>query len=142
MIEQKYAPLAAFLLRISLGVMYFAHGFIMKYLTFTPAGTAQFFESIGLPGFLAYLTIAGETFGGIALILGIKSRIVSVVLLPILVGAIWVHSGNGWIFSNANGGWEYPLFLIVISMAVALQGSGAYALDNLLGKSAAQPARA
>ena len=142
MIDQKYAPLAAFVLRISLGIMYFAHGFIMKYMTFTPAGTAQFFESLGLPSALAYLTIAGETFGGIALILGIKSRIVSVALLPILLGAIWVHSGNGWIFSNANGGWEYPLFLIVISVAVALQGSGVYALDNLLGKSAAQPARA
>lgn len=141
MIDQKYAPLAAFLLRVSLGIMYFAHGFIMKYLTFTPAGTAQFFESLGLPSALAYLTIAGETFGGIALILGIKSRIVSVALLPILLGAIWVHSGNGWIFSNANGGWEYPLFLIVISGVVALLGSGAYAVDNLIGK-AAQPARA
>ena len=141
MIDQKYAPLAAFLLRVSLGVMYLAHGFIMKYLTFTLAGTAQFFESIGLPSFLAYLTVAGETFGGIALILGIKSRIVSVALLPILLGAVWVHSGNGWIFSNANGGWEYPLFLIVISGVVALLGSGAYAVDNVIGKTA-QPAHA
>jgi putative oxidoreductase len=141
MIDQKNAPYAAFILRLSLGLMYLAHSVILKYLTFTLAGTAQFFESLGLPAALAYLTFAGEALGGIALILGFKSRIVSVALLPILLGALWVHSGNGWVFSNANGGWEYPLYLIVISSVVALLGSGAYAVDNVIGK-AGQPARA
>jgi putative oxidoreductase len=121
--------------------MFLTHGVILKYLTFTLAGTAQYFESLGLPAVLAYFTVAGETLGGIALILGFKSRIVSVVLLPILLGAVWVHSGNGWVFSNANGGWEYPLFLVMISVVVALLGSGAYAVDNIIGKSA-QPIRA
>ena len=141
MIDQKNAALAAFALRLSLGVMYLAHGVILKYLTFTLAGTAQFFESLGLPAALAYLTFAGETLGGIALILGFKSRIVSIALIPILLGAFWVHSGNGWVFSSANGGWEYPLFLIVISGIVGLLGNGAFAIDNVLGKSA-QTARA
>jgi len=136
--------LAALLLRVSLGIMFLAHGFILKYLTFTLAGTAQFFESIGFPAFLAYLTFAAETFGGIALILGFRTRLVALALLPVLAGATWVHLGNGWVFSAANGGWEYPLFLIVVSLACALLGSGAYALDNLVGKGKAnaQPARA
>ena len=42
-------------------------------------------------------------------------------LIPVLGGALWVHAGNGWVFSNAGGGWEYPLFLIVVSVVVALQ---------------------
>jgi putative oxidoreductase len=142
MIDQKNAPYAALILRVSLGLMYLAHSVILKYLTFTLAGTAQFFESLGLPAALAYLTFAGEALGGIALILGFKSRIVSAVLIPILLGALWVHSGNGWVFSNANGGWEYPLFLIIVSAVVAMLGSGAYAVDNVIGKASSQPARA
>ena len=141
MIEQRNAAIAAFALRVSLGVMYFAHSVILKYLTFTLAGTAQFFESIGLPAALAYLTFAAEALGGIALILGFKTRLVSLALIPILLGAFWVHAGNGWVFSAANGGWEYPLFLIAVSGVVALLGNGAYAIENALGK-ATQPARA
>ncbi|MBK8157289.1 MAG: DoxX family protein [Rhodospirillaceae bacterium] len=141
MTDQKNAQLAAFVLRLSLGIMFLAHSIILKYLTFTLAGTAQFFESLGLPAALAYLTFAGEALGGIALVLGFKSRLVSIALIPILLGAFWVHSGNGWVFSAANGGWEYPLFLIVVSGVVALLGNGAYAIENVLGKSA-QPARA
>lgn len=135
--------LAALLLRVSLGVMFFAHGFILKYLTFTLAGTAQFFESIGLPGFLAYLTVIAEVVGGVALIAGFQTRLVALALTPILLGATWVHAANGWVFNATNGGWEYPLFLVVVCVATALLGSGAYAVDNLLGKKAvAQPARA
>jgi putative oxidoreductase len=138
------ADLAALLLRVSLGVMFIAHSFILKYLTFTLAGTAQFFESLGLPAFLAYLTFAAELLGGIALVIGFRTRLVALALVPILLGATWVHIGNGWVFSAANGGWEYPLFLIVVSLASALLGNGAYALDNVLGqaKAKAQPARA
>lgn len=140
MIDQKNALLAALALRLSLGVMFVAHSIILKYFTFTLAGTAQFFESLGLPAALAYLTFAAEALGGIALILGFKTRLTALALIPVLLGAFWVHSGNGWVFSSANGGWEYPLFLIVVSAVVALLGSGAYALDNVVGK--AQPARA
>jgi putative oxidoreductase len=109
------------LLRISLGLMFIAHGLILKYFTFTLAGTAQFFESIGLPGVLAYIVFLAETIGGILLVINFRTRWVALGLLPVLLGAAWVHIGNGWVFSNANGGWEYPLFLIVISVVVALQ---------------------
>jgi putative oxidoreductase len=109
------------LLRISLGIMFIAHGLILKYFTFTLAGTAQFFQSIGLPGPLAYGVFLAETIGGILLLINFRTRWVALALLPVLFGAAWVHLGNGWVFSNANGGWEYPLFLIVISVVVALQ---------------------
>jgi putative oxidoreductase len=108
-------------LRISLGLMFIAHSVVLKYFTFTLAGTAQYFESIGLPGLLAYIVFTLEAIGGVLLVLGIRTRWVALGLVPVLLGAAWAHSGNGWVFSNQNGGWEYPLFLIVISVVVALQ---------------------
>lgn len=119
------------LLRISLGLMFIAHGLILKYFTFTLAGTAQFFQSIGLPGPLAYVVFLAETVGGILLLINFRTRWVALALLPVLFGAAWVHIGNGWVFSNANGGWEYPLFLIVISVVVALQAEPVRASSGL-----------
>lgn len=117
------------LLRISLGVMFIAHGLILKYFTFTLAGTAGFFASLGLPAALAYVVFAMETAGGVMLVLGYGTRLVSLALVPVLVGAAWVHAGNGWVFSAPNGGWEYPVYLTVLAIAQALLGPGAYALD-------------
>lgn len=111
------------LLRVSLGVMYVAHSLVLKFFMYTLAGTAQYFVSIGLPAGLAYVTFAAELIGGVLLIAGYRTRAVALALVPILIGATWAHIGNGWVFSNANGGWEYPLYLIVISLVVALQAS-------------------
>jgi putative oxidoreductase len=108
------------LLRIGLGIMYVAHSVVLKVATYGFDGTAQYFESIGLPGALAYVTIVAEALGGAFLIAGYKARETALLLVPILAGALWAHASNGWVFSNAGGGWEYPLFLIVISLAVAL----------------------
>jgi putative oxidoreductase len=132
MIDSRTAPYAAFVLRIALGAMFVAHSLVLKHFTFTLAGTAQFFESIGLPAALAYLTFWAELLGGIALLAGVGTRWVAIALVPILVGATWVHAGNGWVFSAPNGGWEYPVFLIVASLAQALLGDGRYGLGNLL----------
>ena len=111
----------ATLLRVALGIMFIAHSVVLKYLTFTLAGTAQYFVSIGLPGFLAYVVFALEAVGGVLLVLGIRTRWVALGLVPVLLGATWVHLGNGWVFNAPNGGWEYPVFLIVISLVVAAQ---------------------
>lgn len=116
------------LLRVSLGVMFIAHSVLLKYYVYTLPGTAQFFESIGLPGPLAYVVFWMEAIGGVLLVLGVGTRWVSLALVPVLLGAMWAHLGNGWVFSNANGGWEYPLYLAVLSVAQALLGSGAFAL--------------
>ena len=112
------------LLRVALGIMFIAHSVLLKYFTFTLAGTAQYFDSIGLPGSLAYAVFALEAIGGVLLVLNIATRWVALALVPVLLGAMWVHLGNGWVFSAPNGGWEYPLFLIVISVVVALQSYG------------------
>ena len=128
MIDQKTAPYAALLLRVSLGVMFIAHSLYLKVVVFTIPGTVQFFESLGLPGFTAYATIAAESLGGIALILGIQTRVVALALVPVLAGALWVHAGNGWLFTAQGGGWESPLFLTVAALVQAMIGDGALAL--------------
>jgi putative oxidoreductase len=126
------APYAALLLRVSLGVMFIAHSLWLKLFVFTLPGTAQFFGSIGLPPALAYVVFALEALGGVALVLGIATRAVALALVPVLLGATWAHAGNGWLFTNANGGWEYPLFLTLATVVQALLGDGAWALRPTL----------
>lgn len=118
---ERAGPLSQGLLRISLGVMFLAHSVVLKLYTFGLAGTAGYFESIGLPGALAYVVFAAEAAGGLLLIANVATGWVSLALVPVLAGALWVHSGNGWVFNANGGGWEYPLFLIVVSVVVALQ---------------------
>jgi putative oxidoreductase len=121
------SPYGVALLRISLGVMWIAHA-LLKLLVFTLPGTAEFFQSVGLPGFLAYPVFFIELVGGIALVLGLYARQFSLALVPIMVAATSVHIGNGWVFTSPGGGWEYPVFLTVVSLVVWLVGDGALAL--------------
>jgi len=121
----------ATLLRISLGVMYLTHSVVLKLFTYGLAGTAGYFASIGLPAGLAYVVFTAEAVGGVLLLANVAPGRVALALVPILGGALWAHSGNGWVFSNAGGGWEYPLFLIVVSVVVALQS---YAARTAVGR--------
>ena len=128
MIDSRTAPYAALLLRVSLGILFLAHAGL-KFFVFTPAGAAKFFGSLGLPPALAYVTIAVEVLGGIALILGLWTRLAAIVVLPILLGAIFtVHGAAGFFFTNPHGGWEYPAFWSIALIVQALLGDGAYAL--------------
>jgi len=128
--RQRQIDLGIALLRISFGVMLIAHSIVLKFFTYSLSGTAQFFQTIGLPGPLAYAVFAIEAVAGIALVLGIGTRLAAAATIPVLFGALWVHSGNGWVFSAANGGWEYPLYLIVLAGAQVLLGEGAFALSR------------
>ena len=115
------------LLRISFGVMWVAHA-SLKLFVFTLPGTAQFFASVGFPGFLAYPIFAVEVLGGLGLIFGIYARQISMALVPIMAGAVWVHLPNGWVHTSQGGGWEYPVFLIMVSVVLWLMGDGSFAL--------------
>ena len=122
------ADLAATLLRVTSGVWFVIHA-LVKIFVFTLPGTVGFFESIGLPGFLAYVVIVAELAGGIALIAGFQTRIVALALSVILLGSIYTpHFSAGFLFSNPNGGWEFPAFWALTLWALALLGDGAYAV--------------
>ena len=139
MTDSRNPAVAALLLRVSLGTMFIAHA-MLKYFVFTLPGTAQFFESLGLPGALGYATFVTELVGGVLLIAGVHVRTVSLVLVPILLGATWVHAGNGWLFTSPKGGWEYPAFWTVTLVVQALLGEGAYALRPSARVTRLQPA--
>lgn len=122
------ADIAALILRVSTGVFFLVHG-LTKLLVFTPAGTAGYFQSLGLPGGLGYLTMALEILGGIALILGIGTRYLAPVMAAVLLGAAWFgHAGNGFGFANPGGGWEYPVLWAFAMIALAFLGDGAWSL--------------
>mgnify|MGYP001813135021 CR=1 FL=1 len=123
--SQEYAAL---ILRITLGIIFVAHG-LLKIMVFTLPGAAGFFESVGFPGWMAYVVAYAEVGGGLLLISGFAVRAVSIALIPILLGATYVHFGAGWVFSNEGGGWEYPAFLTVATIVQALLGPGKFALQ-------------
>ena len=118
---------AALILRIGLGTMFIAHG-LLKVMVYTLPGAAGFFEQVGFPGWTAYVVTYAEIGGGLLLLVGIGVRAVSLALISVLAGALFVHLGSGWVFGNPNGGWEYPAFLIVASIVQALLGPGKFAV--------------
>jgi putative oxidoreductase len=134
MIDNRIAPYAALALRLSMGALFLAHAWL-KIFVFTPVGTAGFFASLGLPPALAYVTIAWEIVGALALIFGIWTRVAALALIPVLLGAIaTVHGAAGFFFTSPNGGWEFPAFWIVGLIALAAIGDGAYALRPTPGR--------
>jgi len=127
-------PKHLFILASRLVIAYgFAKPALMKLSDMT--ATAQWFASIAIPfpTFTAYLVSGIETIGIIALILGLLTRVFSVLLSFVMMGAmLFVHSSHG--FSVAQNGIEIPLYYMIFLFIFASYGGGKYALDNLLFK--------
>lgn len=117
----------AMLLRLALGTMWIAHA-LLKWFEFTIAGFAGFLESQGLPALMAWPVFLLELIGGIMILLGLYGRYASAVLVPVMLVAAWTHGANGWLHTSEGGGWEYPLFLVIASIAHTLIGDGRFAL--------------
>ena len=128
MIDRTTAPYAALLLRLGLGIMFLIHSLYFKYYLTTLVATANYFEYIGLPFGLAYVVFWIEVIAGISLITGYQARWAALAIMPVLIGATWVHFTQGWIYFAPNDGWAYPLFLTLAAFVQFLLGSGAYAL--------------
>ena len=139
MSQDRQVATAALLLRLALGTMFIAHA-LLKYFVFTLDGTAQYFGSFGLPPALGYVTFAAELVGGVMLVLGVYTRWVALALVPFLLGATWAHLGNGWLFSGKGGGWEYPVFLTLAAIVLALLPQAAPALWPASRATALKPA--
>lgn len=119
------------LLRVAVGVVFTAHG-LQKLLQFGPAGLAGFFASVGIPlaEFNAYFIIALELLGGLAMIAGLGTRILGALFAAVMVVAFaTVHGAHGFYLPN---GYEYVMLVFAASVALVLQGAGAFALDNVL----------
>lgn len=135
---QSKGGFAALILRVPVGLILAAHGAQKLFGWFGGyglEGTAKWLASIGLePGYLMALLAGGaEFFGGLALVLGLLTRPAAVVAaFTMLVAILSVHIGNGLFMSN--NGYEYALTLFVVSLALAIQGAGRFAMDNLFQK--------
>lgn len=128
MIDPVLAPYAAFVLRLCLGILYLAHA-MLKVRVFTIRGTVGYFRSLGLPGWFAYLTLVIEFGGAVCLVLGVLPRYVALLLIPHMLGTIvMVHGKKGWLFSNPDGGWEFPAFWAAALFVLFLLGDGAWVL--------------
>lgn len=142
MIDTQLAPYGALALRVALGAMFIAHA-LLKALVFTMPGFAGFLGTVGYPTVLAWPIFLAELLGGIAILVGFYGRFATLALLPVLLGATLIHAPNGWLFTAANGGWEYPAFLAVAAIAHILIGDGALAVRSaalpLLSASEASP---
>jgi len=129
---------AALVLRVPVGLVLAAHGAQKLFAWFGGyglEGTGQWLASIGLePGYLMALLAGGaEFFGGLALVLGLLTRPAALVAaFTMLVAIFSVHIGNGLFMSN--NGYEYALTLLVVTVALAIQGAGRFAVDNLFYK--------
>ncbi|MGH9455938.1 MAG: DoxX family protein [Terriglobia bacterium] len=133
MSHAELVPYAALILRVALAILFFAHAWL-KYAVFMPAGTVQYFQSLGLPGSLAYVTMVAEIVIGAGLLLGVLTSIAALGGLIIVLGTIVkVHGSKGWVFTNKDGGWEYPAFWAVGLIVQILLGDGAFALGPVLG---------
>ncbi|MCM3177758.1 DoxX family protein [Cytobacillus horneckiae] len=119
--------IAAAILRVVLGVVFFMHG-VSKFQDGI-GNTVGFFESLGLPGFAAYIVALIELIGGLAMILGIGTRIISILFALIMIGAItMVKIGEGFF------GIEFDLVLMTMSICLAIVNKSYLALDNVLSR--------
>ena len=130
------------ILRIFLGVVFFAHGAQKMLGWFGGYGfhpTMGFFGQIGVPAAVAFLVICAEFFGSIGLILGLLTRIAAFGIGADMIGAIFiVHLKNGffmnWAGTQKGEGFEFHLLAIAISAALLLRGGGAFSIDRSLSK--------
>lgn len=134
----RAAGAGALLLRVALGTMWLTHSLLLKLATFGIDNLAAWLATQGFAPWLAWPLVLAEAAGGTLILLGVYGRWASLALQPVLIGALVVHAGNGWVFSNPNGGWEYPVFLMAASIAHFLLGDGPYALRPERGEGQAR----
>ena len=134
---------ATAILRLVLGVVFFAHGAQLMLGWFGGSGfsgTMGFFTgAMHIPAPLAFLAIAGEFFGGLGLIVGLLTRIAALGIAAIMLVAVaTVHSAFGF-FMNWNGtqkgeGFEYHLLVIAITLFLMIRGAGGFSIDRAIAK--------
>jgi putative oxidoreductase len=133
----KLAFLAYPLVRITTGLLLIPHGAQKLFGWFGGHGLtgtgAYFGETLGMEPGILFALLAGlvEFVGGLALVLGVLTRPAALAVAVLLAVALSVHVPNGFFWTS--GGVEYPLMWLVLAIAVALRGGGAYSVDKRLG---------
>jgi len=124
------AAYGATLLRLVLGIVYIMHAYLAA-VVFGPAGMIGYQTAHGVPypGIGTWYLILAHGLGGVCLVLGLFTRWAALANVPVMLGAVvFVHLKNGFWAHSKPPGYEYALVLVVVSLAVAMIGSGALAL--------------
>ncbi len=125
--------LSLLVLRVIIGTVFIAHGGQKVFGWWQGPGLAGFVDHLhqtGIPVFLAYLAAFTEFFGGIAVLIGLLTRLSSLGLLIVMAVAVFkVHFSNG--FFSQNRGFEYPLTLLGIALSLLISGAGNFSIDAL-----------
>ena len=127
-VDPLYARYGIFILRVAVGIDWIVHALLKTYRGMYTH--EALLAKNGITPLLAWPTFSVELIGGCAILLGWYTRQWSAVLLIFLAVVVWVKWPVGWLYSNAGGGWEYPLFWLMAQAALVLAGSGAFALQT------------
>ena len=119
--------LAALILRVSVGSMFFLHGIGKAFVVRMDEVSAGFMEK-GFPVWTNYFATSIEIVAGLTLLLGVYSRLSALILMPVTIGILIYHLPHGWVFHNSGGGWEYPQLILVSLIAIFFLGGGKYRL--------------
>lgn len=125
---------AATILRLVLGATFLVHG-AAKFQGGIE-NTVGFFESLGLPGFSAYIVALIELVGGLAMLLGVGTRVISILFAIVLaVAVVKVKLAGGFLGNGQMAGYELDLALLAISIFLAITNKSQFALDNVIFQS-------
>jgi putative oxidoreductase len=133
---QSIAPYSYALIRFMAGAILILHGYNKLFVTGVQGLADHVVAVLGLPMPLAWAYFLGilECFGGAALAVGFLTRPIAFLLaIEFLIITFW-HAGNGYVFSSPKGGYEYPLVLFVVYVAVFFRGAGRCSIDRMIGK--------
>ncbi|MFC2949867.1 DoxX family protein [Virgibacillus sediminis] len=122
------------ILRVVFGLIFFVHG--LDKFQGGIANTAVFFDSLSIPGFLAYIVAIIELIGGLAMILGIGTRVIAILFAIIMLGAIFIAKFPAGLLGNGEmAGYELDLVLLATSIYFILADRIALSLDNKFSNS-------
>lgn len=123
--------IGALILRVTLGILFFIHG-LVKFQGGIE-NIVGWFESIGLPGFMAYGVALVELIGGIALIIGLGTRLVSALLALLMIGAtLKVKLSVGLLGNGQTAGYELDLAFLAMAVYLVINGSRALSVSQLI----------
>ncbi len=119
------------IMRVVLGILFLAHG-ISKF-QMGMDGVAGWFQSVGIPGFLAYVVSPIELVGGILLIIGLFTRYVSILLIIVLLGAVFTVKLSAGLMGNGQmAGYELDLSFMLVALYLAVSNNTGFSLDQML----------
>jgi putative oxidoreductase len=127
----RHQAIGIAIVRVITGIVFTAHGY-QKLFVFGIAGVQQGFTKMGapMPTVTALLVTLLEFFGGLALIVGLLTRLVALGLVADMLGAIvLVHLANGFFMPT---GYEFALLLLVSSLALVVGGAGSFSVDGII----------